>query len=228
LQPTEEPLPPGRVYLIRDVGLHRALSFDPMLFFNELLVHLGIPTGSSDEAHASRLSVVASRSNGLTCSGHDSPGMDSFLRCQDPVFLGTAEHEAPILARMAHGYRIGEAARLLGVRVETVRRWERDGKVRTSRTTGGQREVPAEEVARLLAERRATRTAPAHTSRRNAFPGVITKVTRDKVSATVEIQAGPYRVVSLITREAADELSLKAGMEAVATVKATSVMVEVS
>ena len=57
---------------------------------------------------------------------------------------------------MADGYRIGEAARLLGVRVETVRRWERDGKLRTSRTTGGQREVPAEEVARLLAERRAT------------------------------------------------------------------------
>ena len=129
---------------------------------------------------------------------------------------------------MADGYRIGEAARLLGVRVETVRRWERDGKVRTSRTTGGQREVPAEEVARLLAERRATQMAPAHTSRRNAFPGVITKVTKDKVSATVEIQAGPYRVVSLITREAADELGLKAGMEAVATVKATSVMVEVS
>ena len=129
---------------------------------------------------------------------------------------------------MADGYRIGEAAKLLGVRVETLRRWERDGKVRTSRTTGGQREVPAEEVARLLAERRATQTAPAHTSRRNAFPGVITKVTKDKVSAPVEIQAGPYRVVSLITREAADELSLKAGMEAVATVKATSVMVEVS
>ena len=129
---------------------------------------------------------------------------------------------------MAEGYRIGEAARLLGVRVETLRRWERDGKVRTSRTAGGQREVPAQEVARILAERRATQAAPAHTSRRNAFPGVIIKVTKDKVSAIVEIQAGPHRVVSLITREAADELGLKAGMEAVATVKATSVMVEVS
>jgi molybdopterin-binding protein len=125
-------------------------------------------------------------------------------------------------------YRIGEAARLLGVRVETLRRWERDGKIRTARTSGGQREVPAGEVARLLAERRATQTAPAHTSRRNAFPGVITKVTKDKVSALVEIQSGPHRVVSLITREAADELGLKPGMEAVATVKATSVMVEVS
>jgi len=128
---------------------------------------------------------------------------------------------------MPDSYRIGEAARLLGVRVETLRRWERDGKIRTSRTAGGQREVPAEEVARLLAERRATQPAPAHTSRRNAFPGVITKVTRDKISALVEIQAGPHRVVSLITREAADELRLKQGMEAVATVKATSVMVEV-
>ena len=128
---------------------------------------------------------------------------------------------------MAHSYRIGEAAKLVGVRVETLRRWERDGKIRTSRTAGGQREVPATEVARLLGERRSTETAPAHTSRRNAFPGVITKVTKDKISALVEIQAGPHRVVSLITREAADELGLKPGMEAVATVKATSVMVEV-
>jgi molybdopterin-binding protein len=129
---------------------------------------------------------------------------------------------------MAESYRIGEAAKLLGVRVETLRRWERDGKLRTQRSAGGQREVPAAEVARLMAERRATKPAPAHTSRRNAFPGVITKVTKDKVSALVEIQAGPHRVVALITREAADELKLEPGMEAVATVKATSVMVEVA
>jgi len=114
---------------------------------------------------------------------------------------------------------------VLGVRVETLRRWERDGKLATTRTGGGQRLVPATEVARLLAERRAER-AVAKTSRRNAFPGVITKVVKDKVSATVEIQAGPHRVLALITREAADEMSLKAGMEATATVKATSVMVE--
>jgi molybdopterin-binding protein len=123
-------------------------------------------------------------------------------------------------------YRIGRAAEVLGVRVETLRRWERDGKLTTVRTSGGQRLVPESEVARLLAERRADR-APAAVSRRNAFPGVITKVTRDKVSALVEIQAGPHRVVSMITREAADELGLKPGMEAVATVKATSVMVEI-
>ncbi len=123
--------------------------------------------------------------------------------------------------------RIGEAAEALGVRVETLRRWERDGKLTASRTAGGQRMVPASEVARLLAERRAARPEAVHTSRRNAFPGIVTKVTKDKVSALVEIQAGPHRVVSLITREAADELDLKPGMSATATVKATSVMVEV-
>jgi molybdopterin-binding protein len=123
-------------------------------------------------------------------------------------------------------YRIGQAAEAIGVRVETLRRWERDGKLITVRTAGGQRRIPATEVARLVAERRAER-APASSSRRNAFPGVITKVTRDTVSALVEIQAGPHRVVSLITREAADELHLKPGIEAVATVKATSVMIEV-
>jgi len=125
------------------------------------------------------------------------------------------------------GYRIGEAAKLIGVRVETLRAWERAGKLTTNRSPGGQRLVPESEVARLLSERRAERPIPTLTSRRNAFPGVITKVTKDKVSALVEIQAGPHRVVSLITREAADELGLAPGMEATATVKATSVMVEV-
>jgi molybdopterin-binding protein len=123
--------------------------------------------------------------------------------------------------------RIGEAAEALGVRVETIRRWEREGKLTTTRTSGGQRQVPAAEVARLLAERRADKPEAVHSSRRNAFPGVVTKVTKDKVSALVEIQAGPHRVVSLITRESADELGLAPGMKATATVKATSVMVEV-
>lgn len=125
------------------------------------------------------------------------------------------------------GYRIGEAAKILGVRVETLRAWERAGKLATDRTPGGQRIVSEAEVARLLRQRRAAETAAIHTSRRNAFPGVVTKVTKDGVSAVVEIQAGPHRVVSLITREAADELGLRPGMPATATVKATSVMVEV-
>ena len=126
---------------------------------------------------------------------------------------------------MSGFYRIGEAAELLGVRVETLRRWEREEKLHTERTQGGQRRIPAAEIARLLTERRAERAIGA-VSRRNAFPGVVTKVVKDRVSATVEIQAGPHRVLALITREAADELELRPGMEATATVKATSVMVE--
>jgi molybdopterin-binding protein len=127
---------------------------------------------------------------------------------------------------MAESYRIGEAAGLLGVRVETLRRWEREGKVRVTRTMGGQRLVPAEEVARLLAGRR---DRPKGTARsvRNRFPGVVTEVKRDGVATTVEILAGPHRILALITREAADEMQLEPGMHAVATVKATNVMVEV-
>lgn len=122
-------------------------------------------------------------------------------------------------------YRIGEAARLLGVRVETLRRWERDGKLTVERTPGGQRVVAASEVARLLAQRQETRPVAAR-SARNRFPGIITEVKRDALSATVEIQAGPHRVLAFITREAVDQLGLEVGMEAVATVKATSVMVD--
>jgi molybdopterin-binding protein len=126
---------------------------------------------------------------------------------------------------MADTYRIGEAAEILGVRVETLRRWEREGKLGTERTSGGQRRVPAPEVARLLSEGRASQTAGAR-SARNRFPGVITEVQRDGLAATVEIQSGPHRILAFITREAADQLELRAGMEAVATVKATSVMVD--
>jgi molybdopterin-binding protein len=127
---------------------------------------------------------------------------------------------------VAEGYRIGEAAGLLGVRVETLRRWEREGKVRVTRTKGGQRLVPAEEVARLLAERRERPKVTAR-SVRNRFPGVVTEVKKDGLAATLEILAGPHRILACITREAADEMELEPGMHAVATVKATNVMVEV-
>ena len=126
---------------------------------------------------------------------------------------------------MTESYRIGEAAGLLGVRVETLRRWEAQRKIRVTRTEGGQRLVPAEEVARLLTERRDRPTVTAR-SVRNRFPGIVTEVKRDGVAATVEILAGPHRILSLITREAADEMRLEPGMHAVATVKATNVMVE--
>jgi molybdopterin-binding protein len=125
---------------------------------------------------------------------------------------------------MPNSYRIGEAAELLGVRVETLRRWERDGKLRTTRTSGGQRRVAGTEVARLIASKQQKQPIAA-ASARNRFPGVITDVKVDGLAATVEIQAGPNRVLAFITREAVEEMGLRPGMEAVATVKATSVMV---
>jgi len=123
-------------------------------------------------------------------------------------------------------YRIGEAAEMLGVRIETVRRWEQEGKIHATRTAGGQRVVPASEVARLLAERR-ERQKVTSASVRNRLPGVVTEIKRDAVAATVELLAGPYRILALVTREAVDEMRLEPGMHAVATVKATNVMLEV-
>jgi molybdopterin-binding protein len=123
-------------------------------------------------------------------------------------------------------YRIGEAAAILGVRVETVRRWERARKIRTTRTAGGQRVIPASEVARLLASRRTPAAPIVAASARNHFAGVITSVKKDRVAATVEILAGPHRILALVTRESVDELGLRPGMQAVATVKATNVVVE--
>jgi molybdopterin-binding protein len=127
---------------------------------------------------------------------------------------------------MADTYRIGEAAEILGVRVETIRRWEREGKLATHRTTGGQRLVPASEVARLLAERRGHQKVTAG-SVRNRFPGIVTEIKRDEIAATVEILAGPFRILAFVTREAVDEMGLEPGMHAVATMKATNVMLEV-
>ncbi len=129
---------------------------------------------------------------------------------------------------MQDGFRIGQAAEALGVRVETLRRWESEGKLRTERTEGGQRIVPADELSRLLAERRANQASGPASSLRNRFPGVVVNVEKDGVAATVEIMAGPHRILSLLTREAVDELGLQPGSEVVACVKATNVSVEVS
>ncbi len=126
---------------------------------------------------------------------------------------------------MADEYRIGEAAEILGVRVETLRRWERDGKLTTTRTSGGQRLVSASEVARLLARRERPRVTAG--SVRNRFPGVVTEIKRDELAATVELLSGPSRILAFVTREAVDEMGLEPGMRAVATVKATNVMLEV-
>jgi molybdopterin-binding protein len=133
------------------------------------------------------------------------------------------------LRHAAPDVRIGEAAEMLGVSVETIRRWERDGRLRTARTAGGQRLVPLAEVSRLLAERRRSgsdRPIVAQ-SARNRFAGVVTRIEKDRVAAVVEVQAGPHRLVSLMTAEAVEELGLQVGDEAVAVVKATNVIIEI-
>ncbi len=125
--------------------------------------------------------------------------------------------------------RVGQAAEMLQVSVETLRRWETEGRLRMERSEGGQRLVDIGEVSRLLDERRKASTDRpiVAQSARNRFPGVVTRVERDGVAAVVEVIAGPHRLVSLMTAEAVEELDLKVGDEAVCVVKATNVMVEI-
>jgi molybdopterin-binding protein len=125
--------------------------------------------------------------------------------------------------------RVGQAAEMLGVSVDTLRRWEAEGRVRMERSIGGQRLVDIEEVTRMLeARRRAIADRPiVAQSARNRFPGIVTRVEHDRIAAVVEVVAGPHRVVSLMTAEAVEELGLKVGDEAVCVVKATNVIVEV-
>jgi molybdopterin-binding protein len=125
-------------------------------------------------------------------------------------------------------YRIGQAAELLGVSTDTVRRWADAGKVKTTLRSGGRRYVDGEDLARLATEMAGEQTLakPRRQSARNRFLGIVTRVTKDGVAAQVEIQAGPHRFVALITREAADDLELVPGMVADAVVKATNVGVE--
>jgi molybdopterin-binding protein len=125
--------------------------------------------------------------------------------------------------------RVGQAAEMLGVSVETLRRWEADGRLTTTRSDGGQRLVDLAEVTRLLTERRAAATNRpiVAQSARNRFAGIVTRIQRDNVAAVVEVQAGPHRLVSLMTAEAVDDLALEVGKEAVCVVKATNVIVEI-
>jgi molybdopterin-binding protein len=125
-------------------------------------------------------------------------------------------------------YRIGQAAELLGVSVDTVRRWADAGSLPSTRTPGGHRLVDGAGLARLAAaHHRRPEGGQGHgRSARNRLAGIVTKVQRDDLSAQVELQAGPFRIVSLMTREAADELELAPGVLAVAAIKATNVVVE--
>ncbi|MFN8619183.1 MAG: helix-turn-helix transcriptional regulator [Chloroflexota bacterium] len=137
--------------------------------------------------------------------------------------------DTPTPASGPERLRLGEAADRLGVSPETVRRWVDEGRLSATRTAGGQRTVDAGDVARLMAERRrAGQDRPiVAQSARNRFPGIVTSVRADTVAAVVEVQAGPHRLVSLVTREAVDELGLVPGKEVVCVVKSTDVMVEV-
>ena len=120
-----------------------------------------------------------------------------------------------------HSYTAAEAARTLGISLDTLRRWDRDGRIRTERDTANRRVVPASEIERL-------RGADAERmSARNHFRGVVREVQVEGLLAQVEIDVTePARVVAIITRDAAEELALKPGASAAAVVKATSVMVE--
>lgn len=127
-------------------------------------------------------------------------------------------------------YKIGQAAELLGVSVDTVRRWIDSGRLEAHRSEGGRRSVDGAALARFAVELNDDPSEPPAVigrSARNRFPGIVTRVIKDAVAAQVEIQAGPHRVVSLMTREAADELGLAPGVLAVAAVKSTSVVIEI-
>src|SRR3954462_9974195 len=120
---------------------------------------------------------------------------------------------------------IGEAARALDVSADTLRRWDRSGKLRTTRDERNRRRVPAAEVERLRGA--PARHATGHAlSARNRFPGVVRSVEVDGVMALVEIEAGPFMLTAAHTRDAVDELQLVVGSPATAAVKATSVMIE--
>src|SRR5205809_7212669 len=124
------------------------------------------------------------------------------------------------MARQRKGHRrirVGQAAEMLGVSVDTLRRWEADGGLRMERSAGGQRLIAIEDVVRLMDERRrALRERPiVAQSARNRFSGIVTRVQRDGVAAVVEVMCGPHRLVSLMTAEAIEELGLTIGDEAV-------------
>jgi molybdopterin-binding protein len=130
-----------------------------------------------------------------------------------------------MLMQMPSDLTLGEAARAIGVSADTLRRWDRSGKLRTTRDERNRRRVPAREVERLRGA--PPRHETGHTlSARNRFPGIVKSVEVDGVMALVEIEAGPFRLTAAVTRDAVEELGLVEGSPATAAVKATSVMIE--
>jgi molybdopterin-binding protein len=130
-----------------------------------------------------------------------------------------------MLGQMSEGLMLGDAARALGVSPDTLRRWERAGKLHTVRDTANRRRVPSSEIERL-AQRPTRHRSGAQLSARNRFPGVVRSVEVDGVMALVEIEAGPHLITAAVTRDAVEELGLAPGVPATAMVKATSVMVD--
>jgi molybdopterin-binding protein len=126
---------------------------------------------------------------------------------------------------MSKTFTMGEAAKALGVSVDTLRRWDRAGKITTSRDGRNQRLVTQSEIDRLSDAPQRHRTESS-LSARNRFPGIVRSVEVSGVMALVEIQAGPHRITAAITRDSVEELGLREGMPATARVKATSVMIE--
>ncbi|WP_129670128.1 TOBE domain-containing protein [Phytoactinopolyspora endophytica] len=125
-------------------------------------------------------------------------------------------------------FRISEAARLLGVSDDSVRRWAENERLDVTQDSAGRMVIDGAELARVAQEivpAEAALPTPLQ-SARNHFPGLVTAVRKDGVMAQVEIQAGPHRVVSLMSREAAEELGLEVGVAAIASVKATNVVVD--
>ena len=125
-------------------------------------------------------------------------------------------------------YRIGQAAALLGISADTARRWADAGRLRVSRTEAGHRLVDGADLARLAGELGEVQDPEVVSpqSARNRLTGIVTHVAKDDIVAKVELRTGPFRVVSLMTREAADDLGLEPGVLATAVVKATNVVVE--
>lgn len=125
-------------------------------------------------------------------------------------------------------YRLGQAARLLGVSVDTVRRHADSGRLGSTRTAGQQRLVDGADLARLADTLDRAAELEGGSSARNHLLGIVTKIVSDKVAAQVEMRCGPFRVVSLLTREAVDSLGLAPGVMVHAVVKATNVVVELA
>jgi molybdopterin-binding protein len=120
---------------------------------------------------------------------------------------------------------LSEAAREIGVSLDTLRRWDKAGKLRVARDERNRRRVPRAEVSRLASRPRRHKTGRT-LSARNRFPGVVRSVEVDGVLALIELDAGPFQITAAITRDSVEELGLAEGVEATATVKATSVMIE--